>query len=71
MQPKCTLKTLLLCCFEVSESSRAAAPRGDKVLKNKEQFRPSVGHPEGLLLRSEIQTLPNNQKSFDLAADLF
>ena len=23
---------LLLCCFEVAEGSRAAAPRGDKVL---------------------------------------
>ena len=33
---------LLLCCFKVAESSRAAAPRGDKVLQNGEKFRMSV-----------------------------
>ena len=29
---------LLLCCFKVSEHSRAAAPRGDEVLQNGEKF---------------------------------
>ena len=33
---------LLLCCFEVAEGSRAAAPRGDEVLQNGEKFRTSV-----------------------------
>ena len=33
---------LLLCCCKVSGGSRAAAPRGNKVLQDGKKFRPSV-----------------------------